>query len=90
MRKTMVANNLWEFVVNGFNDVTYPTQYVFLTNNQMTQLKESRRKEAKALSLIEAAMMKIATTNYSKEAQDILETNFKGTDKVHVVKLQMT
>ena len=25
MKKIMVANNLWEFVINGFNDVTGPT-----------------------------------------------------------------
>ena len=67
--------------------MTDPTQYAALTNNQKTQLKESRRKDAKALSLIEAAMIetvfpKIAAANYAKEAWDILETNFKGTDKV--------
>ncbi len=89
----MVANDLWEFVVNRFNDVTDPTQYVTLTNAQKTHLKESRRKDAKALSLIEAAMTetffpKIAAANYAKEAWDILETNFKGTDKVHTIKLQ--
>ena len=87
MKTIMVANDLWEFVVNGFNDVTNPTQYAALTNAQKTQLKESRRKDAKALSLIEAAMTKtifpkIAVANYAKEAWDILETNFKGTDKV--------
>ena len=49
-------------------------------------MKESRRKDAKALSLIEVAMTeivfpKISATNYAKEAWDILETNFKGIDK---------
>ena len=80
-------------MINGFNDVTDPTQYAVLTNNQKTQLKESRRKDAKAFSLIEAAMTetifpKIAAANYAKEAWDILETNFKGTDKLCNVKLQ--
>ena len=70
-----------------------PTQYAALTNEQKTHLKESRRKDAKALSLIEARMTKtifskIAATNYAKEAWDILETNFKGIDKVCTVKLQ--
>ena len=93
MKTIMVANNLWEFVIKGFNDVTDPTQYAALTNNQKTQLKESRRKDVKALSLIEAAMIetmfhKIATENYAKEAWDILETNFKGSNKVCIVKLQ--
>ena len=83
----MVANDLWEFITNRFNDVTDPTQYAALTNTQKTQLNESRRKDAKALNFIEAAMTetvfpKIAAANYAKEAWDILETNFKGTDKV--------
>ena len=74
-------------MVNGFNDVTDPVRYAALTNAQKTQLKESRRKDAKALSLIEVAMTetvfpKIAVANYAKEAWDILETNFKGIDKV--------
>ena len=56
-------------------------------------MKDSRRKDAKALILIEVAMTgtifpKIAVANYAKEAWDILETNFKGTDKVCTVKLQ--
>ena len=71
LKTIMVANDLWEFVVNGFNDVTDPAQYAALTNAQKTQLKESRRKDAKALSLIEAAMTetvfpKIAAANYAK------------------------
>ena len=56
MKTIMVANDLWEFITNRFNDVTDPTQYAALTNAQKTQLKESRRKDAKALSLIEAAI----------------------------------
>lgn len=88
----MVNNDLWEFVVNRFNDVTDPAQYAALTNAQKTHLKESRRKDAKALSLIEATMTeivfsKIAVENYAKEAWDILETNFKGIDKFCIVKL---
>ena len=68
MKTIMVANDLWEFITNRFNDVTDPIQYVALSNNQKTQLKESRRKDAKALSLIEAAMTetifpKIAAAN---------------------------
>ena len=81
-------------MINEFNDVTDLDQYATLTNPQKTQLKESRRKDAKALSLIEVAMIetifpKIATIDYEKKAWDIHEENFKGTDKVRVVKLQM-
>lgn len=91
----MVANDLWEFMMNGFNDITDPTQYAALTNPQKTQLKESRRKDAKSLSLIEVVVTntifpKIVVVNNSKEAWDILETKLKGTNKVLVVKLQIT
>ena len=52
------------------------------------------RKDVKALSLIEVAIIeivfpKIIPTNYSKQAWDILEKNFKEIDKVKVVKLYM-
>ena len=44
--------------------------------------------------MIEAEMSKIifskiVVLNYAKKAWDILEINFKGNDKVRVVKLQM-
>ena len=73
MKTITVANDLWEFVVIGFNDVTDPIQYAALTNPKKNQLKESRRKNAKALNLVKAAMIetvfaKIAATNYAKEA----------------------
>ena len=88
----MTIIDMWEFVINRWNDVTEPTKYITITNNQMTQLKESIENDAKALSLIEAAMIeiifpKITIDNYSKEAWDILEKNLKGTNKVWVVKL---
>lgn len=88
----MVTNDLWEFVINGFNDLIDPTQYVSFRKLQKTQLEESRRRDAKALSLIEAAIIEtiipwIVTKNYAKEAWDIVEMNFKEIDKVRVVKL---
>ena len=91
MKTIIVANDLWKFVINGFNDVIGPTQYVTLKNPQKNQLEESRRKDDKALSLIEAAMTeivfpKIAAANYAKEAWDILETNFKGTVKLQNIR----
>ena len=92
MKTICIGNDLWEFFINGFNDITNLAQYATLTNSQKTHLKESRRKDARALSLIKAAMKKtifpkIAIENYAKEAWDILKTNFQGTDKICVVKL---
>lgn len=88
----MVANDLWELVVNGFIDVIYLATYVALTNNQKNLLKETRRKDAKALNLIEAVLIeaafpRILTTNYAKETWEILQTRNKRTSKVRVVKL---
>ena len=85
MKTIMVENDLWDFVINGFNNLIDPTQYAALTNNQKTHLKESMQKDAKALSFIEITIIeiffpKIAVVNYAKEAWDILEKNFKGTD----------
>ena len=37
--------------------------------------------------MTETIFPKITAVNYAKEAWDILEKNFKGTDKVHTVKL---
>jgi hypothetical protein len=56
MKTITIVNDLWEFVINGFNDVTVQVMYVALSNPQKTQLKESTRKDAKALSLIKAPM----------------------------------
>ena len=38
--------------------------------------------------MAETIFPKIAAKNYAKEAWDILKTNFQGTDKVCVIKLQ--
>ena len=87
MKTICMANDLWEFFINGFNDITDLAQYATLTNAQKTQLKESRRKDAKELSLIEVAMgetifPKIVVANNANEAWGILKTNFQVTEKV--------
>ena len=87
MKTICMANDLWEFVINAFNNISYLAQYTTLTNAYKNHLKESRRKDAKALSLIEASMAetifpKIAIENFAKESWNILKTNFQGIDKV--------
>ena len=81
MKNICMENDLWEFVINGFNDIIDPTQYAMLKIFQKTHLKESRRKDFKASKLIEATMAetifpKIVIANYAKEAWNILMTNF--------------
>ena len=84
--------DLWDLVKTGLTDTTKPIQFAALTNNQKTRFKEIRRKDAKAMNLIEAALTKslflrTAVACYSKETQDIHETTFKGTDRVPIVEL---
>lgn len=94
MKTILVANDLWELVANEFTNVTDPNAFRTLSIAQKNQLKETRKNDAKALSLIEVALIEaifsqIATTSYAKEAWEILQNNYKGTDKVRLVKLQL-
>jgi hypothetical protein len=64
-----------------------------LSNVDRVLLKENRKKDNKALGLIqqglnEAIFMNIARAASSKMAWDILETNYEGVSKVKTVKLQ--
>lgn len=88
----LILLKLWELVVNGFVHITDPSQFVVLLNNQKNQLKESSKKDAKALNLTKVALTevifpKIEVANYSKKGLDILQTRFKGTDKVCMVNI---
>lgn len=72
MKTIMVVNDLWELCAIRFMDMTDLAQYVSLTNNQKNQLRETRRKDAKALSLIEVTLTetifpRIAVASYAKE-----------------------
>lgn len=71
MKTIMVANDLWELCATRFDDTTDPTQYAAVTNNQKNQLRETRRKDVKTLSLIEATLTevifpRIEATNYAR------------------------
>lgn len=93
-RKMKTINDLWDLEKNGFTHTIDPVLFVALTNNQKTQLKETRRKDAKTMSFMEANLTRalfsrIEASSYSKERCDILKIAFKGTDQVRVVNLQM-
>ncbi|KAG7576575.1 Ribonuclease H-like superfamily [Arabidopsis thaliana x Arabidopsis arenosa] len=84
--KTMFrSQEVWDLVENGFEDANpaAPDQ----------QLRESRKKDAKALFLIQSALdedilSRIVAVNTSHEAWEILKREYLGDQKVITVKLQ--
>ena len=82
IRTLFRSQDLWEFIEKGF-----------LEQDEEGRLKENRKKDAKALYLIQQALhrllfSRIAVANTSKEACGILQREFQGTSKVIAVKLQ--
>ncbi|CAL9226316.1 unnamed protein product, partial [Arabidopsis halleri] len=84
--KTMFrSQEVWDLVENGFEDANpaAPDQ----------QLRESRKKDAKSLFLIQSALdedilSRIVAVNTSHEAWEILKREYLGDQKVITVKLQ--
>ena len=75
---------LWNFVVNGYPEPANQAAELSLTNGERDLLRENKKKDAKALCLIqhgidENIFPKISPALNSKIAQDILETNYNGT-----------
>lgn len=84
--KTMFrSQEVWDMVENGFED-TNPAE-------PDQRLRENRKKDAKALFLIQTALdedilSRISTVNTSHEAWEILKTEYMGDKKAITVKLQ--
>ena len=90
MRTLFMSYDLWELVENGFDDLADVER---TTATQWSDLKEKKKRDAKALSLIQQALddaifplVMAATT--SKEAWDLLKGEYQGTSKIITVKLQ--
>ncbi|XP_074265187.1 uncharacterized protein LOC141587611 [Silene latifolia] len=85
MKTLFRSQELWELVENGFED-TKPAE-------PDATLKEKRKKDAKALFIIQQALeeeffSRIASATTSKEAWDILKSEYLGDKKVIKVRLQ--
>ncbi|XP_028096115.1 uncharacterized protein LOC114296030 [Camellia sinensis] len=90
MRTIFVYTDRWDLVENGFEE---PEDEGALTNPQKNQLKEQRKKDLKALSLIqqevsEAIFPRIINATKANEAWDILQKEYRGNLKVRTIKLQ--
>lgn len=84
------AQNLWELVQNGYNE---PEEGAELTDVETRTLKDTKRRDAKALAYIQQAMSefifpRIMRARTSNEAWEALREEFQGDTRVRNIKLQ--
>jgi len=93
MRTLLHSHDLWGFVTDGCLEPANEAAMMALTNAERTLLKDKKKKDNKALGLIQQSLdgvilSKVSNAEYSKEAWDILESCYQGVAKVNNVKLQ--
>ena len=94
MRTLVISHDLWMLVSAGYTELADQDAYNALSVDQKIELKENRKRDAKALFILQtrvdiAIFPKIAECEKSHDAWDTLEKAYKGLVKVKVVKLQM-
>ena len=94
MKTLFCSQELWDLVENGFTEPPNQAAYNVLSQAQKDLLKENKKKDAKALLLLQQAMeesifQRIVAATRSKHAWDTLQNSYQGTSKVKLVKLQM-
>ena len=92
MRTILRAQDVWEFVKLGYAEPANQDAKLALSNAERVLLKENRKKDNKALSLIQQGLSKsifpkISSAESSKKDWDTLETCYQGVTKVKNVKL---
>ena len=90
MKTILFSYDLWDYVEEGFDEEKDPTS---LSVAEKQQIKDHRKKDAKALSLIQQGFAdtifsRIINTAKAKEAWDILHKEYRDTAKVRAIKLQ--
>ncbi|KAL0549870.1 hypothetical protein IC582_014360 [Cucumis melo] len=84
------SQELWDIVERGYTEVENQSE---LTNQQLVELRENRKKDKKALFFIYQAVdefifERISTATSAKAAWDILRSTYQGEDKVKMIRLQ--
>lgn len=90
MKALLGAHDVLEIVEKGYNE---PQNEASLSQSEKDSLKDSRKKDKKALFLIYQALNddgfeKIFDTTSAKQAWEKLQTSYKGEEKVKKVRLQ--
>ena len=90
MKVLYQSQELWDIVESGVAELT---DVANLTPQQLQELKETRKKDKKALFFIyqavdEVIFERISTVTSAKEAWDTLHFSYKGNDKVKMMRLQ--
>ena len=90
MKALLGAHDVWEVVEKGYSE---PENEASLTTTQKENLKDSRKKDKKAIFLIYQALdedgfEKISSATSAKEAWDKLQISCKGAEQVKKIRLQ--
>ncbi|XP_068665654.1 uncharacterized protein [Aristolochia californica] len=90
LKALLGAHDVWDIVENGLSE---PEREDALTQEQKIFLKDSRKRDKKALYLIYQALdddgfEKISSATSAREVWEKLQTSYKGVKKVKKVRLQ--
>ncbi|KAE8707740.1 TMV resistance protein N-like [Hibiscus syriacus] len=93
MKALIGSQDVWDIIEKGYNEPADDDSFATLIPDQKTTLKDSRKRDKKALYLIYQALdddgfEKISSASSSKEAWEKLQTFYKGSEQVKKVRLQ--
>ncbi|KAM1689024.1 hypothetical protein ACFX2K_036827 [Malus domestica] len=91
MKTLLGAHDAWEVVEKGY---TEPEDEATLSQPQKESLKDSRKRDKKALYLIYQALddngfEKVSSATSAKQAWEKLQTSYKGAEQVKKIRLQV-
>ncbi|KAE8674311.1 Detected protein of unknown function [Hibiscus syriacus] len=87
MKALLGSQDVWDIIEKCYNEPADYVVFVTLTSYQKTTMKDSRKRDKKALYLIYQALdddgfEKISSESSSKEAWEKLQTSYKGSEQV--------
>ncbi|XP_074345799.1 uncharacterized protein LOC141684630 [Apium graveolens] len=94
MKVLLDSYDNWDIVESGYDEPTDAAAEAALSNAEKMILKETRKKDKKALYIIiqgvdKSTFEKISNAKTAKDAWEILQKSFQGVEKVKKVRLQV-